>query len=153
MNVEEILDMLDEMLDRAWNLPMTGGRCVLDAEKVRDMIDDIRANMPAEVEHAKKIVADRAEIVAGAKREAEQIIRRAEERAKVLVAQEDIMKQSHQRAQEMMTQAQMKSREMRQASQEFTDKLLQGTEESLTKALMEVKTTRQALRGAKNNKR
>lgn len=65
MNVEEILDMLDEMLDRAWNLPMTGGRCVLDAEKVRDMIDDIRANMPAEVEHAKKIVADRAEIVAG----------------------------------------------------------------------------------------
>lgn len=149
MNVEEILDMLDEMLDRAWNLPMTGGRCVLDAEKVRDMIDDIRANMPAEIDQAKKIVADRAEIVASAKREAEQIIRRAEERAKTLIAQEAIVKQSQQRAQEMMSQAQMKSREMRQMSQEFADKQLRSTEESLNKALTEVKTTRQALRGSK----
>ncbi|MEG2852837.1 MAG: ATPase, partial [Hydrogenoanaerobacterium sp.] len=85
MNVEQILDTLDEMIDRAWNLPMTGGRCVLDADKVRDIIDDIRANLPAEISHAQKIVADRADIIAEAKREAENIVRRAEERAKLLV--------------------------------------------------------------------
>ncbi|WP_312643005.1 ATPase [Hydrogenoanaerobacterium sp.] len=149
MNVEEILDMLDEMIDRAWNLPMTGGRCVLDADKVRDLIDDIRANMPPEIAHAKKIVADRAEIIAEAKREAETIVRRAEERAKALTAQEEIMRQSQQKAQEMVTQAQMKSREMRQAAQEFADKMLKNTEEGLAKSLMEVKSTRQALRNAK----
>lgn len=149
MNVEEILDMLDEMIDRAWNLPMTGGRCVLDADKVRDLIDDIRANMPPEIAHAKKIVADRAEIVAEAKREAETIVRRAEERAKALTAQEEIMRQSQQKAQEMVTQAQMKSREMRQVAQEFADKMLKNTEEGLAKSLMEVKSTRQALRNAK----
>jgi len=149
MNVEEILDMLDEMIDRAWNLPMTGGRCVLDADKVRDLIDDIRANMPPEIAHAKKIVADRAEIIAEAKREAETIVRRAEERAKALTAQEEIMRQSQQKAQEMVTQAQMKSREMRQVAQEFADKMLKNTEEGLAKSLMEVKSTRQALRNAK----
>ena len=37
MNIEEILDMLDELLDRAWNLPLSGGRCVIDAEKVREL--------------------------------------------------------------------------------------------------------------------
>ncbi len=149
MNVEEILDMLDEMIDRAWNLPMTGGRCVLDADKVRDLIDDIRANMPPEISHAKKIVADRGEIIAEAKREAEAIIRRAEERAKSLVAQEEIMRQSQQKAQEMITQAQMKSREMRQVAQEFADKMLKTTEDGLAKSLMEVKSTRQALRNTK----
>jgi hypothetical protein len=44
MNIEEILDMLDDLIDKAWGLPLTGGRCVVDAEKVRDLIDDIRLN-------------------------------------------------------------------------------------------------------------
>ena len=39
MTIDEILDMMDDMLDRAWNLPLTGGRSVLDAEKLREMID------------------------------------------------------------------------------------------------------------------
>ncbi len=28
MNIEEILDMLDELIDSAWSLPLTGGRWV-----------------------------------------------------------------------------------------------------------------------------
>lgn len=149
MNVEQILDVLDGMVDRAWNLPMTGGRCVLDADKVRDIIDDIRENLPAEISHAQKIVSDRADIIAEAKREAENIVRKAEERAKTITAQQEIVKQAQQKAQEMLSQAQMKSREMRQVSQEFADKLLKNTEECLAKNLSEVKTTRQALRNTK----
>ena len=68
MNIDDILDAMDEMLDRAWNLPLTGGRCVVDAEKVRDLIDDIRLNMPAEIKQAKQIVADRTDIISVAKK-------------------------------------------------------------------------------------
>ena len=57
MNIEEILDLLDELLDRSWNLPLSGGRCVVDAEKVRDLLDDVRLNMPTEIKQAKAIVA------------------------------------------------------------------------------------------------
>ena len=53
MTIDEILDMMDDMLDRAWNLPLTGGRSVLDAEKLREMIDDIRLNLPGELKQAK----------------------------------------------------------------------------------------------------
>lgn len=28
MNIEEILDMLDELLDKSWSLPLSGGRSV-----------------------------------------------------------------------------------------------------------------------------
>lgn len=75
MNIEEILDMLDELLDRAWNLPLSGGRCVIDAEKVREMVDDIRLNLPDEIKQAKAIVKDRTEILSSAKSEAEAIVR------------------------------------------------------------------------------
>ena len=61
MNIDEILDMLDELLDRAWNLPLSGGRCVIDAEKVREMVDDIRLNLPDEIKQAKAIVKDRSD--------------------------------------------------------------------------------------------
>ncbi|MDD3193075.1 MAG: ATPase [Oscillospiraceae bacterium] len=151
MNIDDILDSLDELLDRAWNLPLTGGRCVVDAEKVRDLIDDIRLNMPAEIKQAKQIVADRADIISVAKAEAESIVRKAEDHAKTLVEQEEITRQAQARATEILTQAQMKSREMRQASQEFAETMLKSTEETLSKALGDVKSTHQALKSSGRN--
>ncbi len=148
MNIEEILDVLDEMLDRAWSLPLSGGRCVVDADKVRDMIDEIRLNLPGEIKQAKSIVADRSEILVVARREAETIVQKAEERAKALVAREDIVRQSQARAAEIMQQAQMKAREVRSAAQEYSESILRQTEESLTRSLGDVKATRQALRQA-----
>ena len=61
---------------------------MVDVEKVRDIIDDIRLNMPAEIRQAKAIVQDRADIVESAKKEAEAIVKRAEDRARAMVAQE-----------------------------------------------------------------
>lgn len=149
MNVEEILDMLDELIDRSWSVPLSGGRCVLDSDKVRDLLDDIRLNLPAEIKQAKAIVADRADIIAVAKKEAETIVQKAEDRARSLLNQEEILKQATAKANEIVTSAQSKAREMRNMSQDFSDGLLKQTEEALTKSLGEVKTTRQALRSAK----
>lgn len=146
MSVDQVLDTLDEMLDKSWSLPLSGGRCVVDAEKVRDLIDDIRINLPAEIKQAQSIVADRNEILALAKRESEQIIRKAEERAKSMIAQEEIIKASQSKASNILSQTQVKSREMRHAAQEFSDEMLRTTEEALAKALTELKATRQALR-------
>ena len=138
-------------LDKAWNLPLTGGRCVVDAEKVRDLIDDIRLNLPTEIKQAKQIVADRADIISVAKAEAESLVRKAEEHAKALVEQEEITKQAHARATEILTQAQNKSREMKQASQEFAETMLKSTEETLAKALGDVRSTHQALKSGGRN--
>lgn len=150
MNIDEILDVIDELLDRSWSLPLSGGRCVVDADKVRDLIDDIRLNLPAEIKQAKAIVSDRAEIIDSAKKESEQLIRKAEDRARALVAQEDVTKAAQAKASEMISQAQLKSREIRQAAQEFSDNCLLRTEEVLVKSLTEVKATRQAFRNATN---
>ena len=148
MNIEEILDMLDELLDKSWSLPLSGGRSVVDDEKIRELLDDIRLNLPSELKQAKAIVADRADILATAKREADAVVRRAEDRARALIAQEEIIKQAQQKAAEILSQAQTKAKELRNASQDFSDDLLRQSEETLTKLLTEVRTTRQAMRSS-----
>ena len=100
MNIDELLDVMDETLEEAVNLPFTGGKRMVDVEKVRDIIDDIRLNMPAEIRQAKAIVQDRADIVESAKKEAEAIVKRAEDRARAMVAQETIVKAAQQKATE-----------------------------------------------------
>ena len=146
MSIEEILDQLDELIDRAWSLPLTGGRCVVDADKVRELLDDVRLNMPTEIRQAQSIVADRTEIVNTAKKEAEAIIARAEKRAAALVEEEEIVRQRKSKAAEIAQQAQQQSREMRQSAKEFVDNILKNTEESLAASMNEVKNTRAAFR-------
>lgn len=150
MSITEVLDTLDELLDKSLSLPLSGGKCVIDAEKVRDLIDDIRVNLPAEIKQAQSIVSDRSEILEAAKKESEMIIRKAEERAKALVAQEEIIRASQNKAQDILTQTQVRSREMRQAAQEYSDDRLRISEESLAKAISDIRAARQALKGGKS---
>ena len=149
MNIDEILDLLDEALEDAWTLPLSGGRRVVDIEKRRELTDDIRLNLPAEVRQAKAIVNDRAEIISTAKKEAASIVKKAEDKARAIVNQDDLTKAAQQKAAEIISQAQMQAREMRQAATEFADNLMKSTEQFLVASMEEVKETRTKLRGRK----
>lgn len=146
MTIENLLDQIDEMIDKAWGLPLSGGKCLVEADTLRDIIDSIRGNMPSEIRQAKSIVADRADIIATAKKEAEEIVRVAEERARAMVMQEEVVKQAAQKANEIATSTQQKCREMRKGAQDFADDLLKRAEEDLAKYAAEVHQTRQMLR-------
>ena len=109
MNMDDLMEQLDEVLDSGFKMP--GKRVVVDVEKVRAIIDDMRMTMPTEIKQAKGIVADRADIINDAKREADSVIRLAEERAKAMVAQEEITKLAQAKAGEVLAAAQKKSRD------------------------------------------
>ena len=172
--IESILNDIDELLEDSWSLPLSGGRCVVDAEKVRDLIDSIRMNMPAEIKQARAVVADRNQILSLAKGEAEALIRKAEERAKQLLEQESIVRQANAKAMALLndastraqqlvedaqkqaeqtvkdaeakaTEASTRSREMKQASYEFAENILRTSQEVVAKSLGNITTTRQAL--------
>ena len=131
MTVDELLEQIDDMIDKAWSFPLSGGKCLVEADRLRDLIDDIRGNMPSEIRQAKAIVADRADIIATAKREAEGIVRTAEERARNMVAHEEIVRQAQQKANEVLSQTQQKAREMRKGANDFSEDVLRRTEETL----------------------
>lgn len=149
MLVEDAINLLDEMLDNSWSLPLSGGRCVIDVERARELLDEIRVNLPKEFQEAEAVVIQKDKIVSSAKQEAEAIIRKAEERSRVILSQDESVKAAQKKASDIMNHSQAQAKEMRLASQKFSDNVLRQTEETLYRSLEEVKATRQALRGKK----
>lgn len=146
VSVDELLEKIEDMIDKAWNMPLSGGKCLIEAEGLRDILDDIRGNLPAEIRQAKAIVADRTDIMATARQEAETIIRNAEERQRSMVSREEIVLQAQAKANEILTKTQKRTKEMRKSAQDFTENLLKSTEETLTQQLVEIRQAKQAVR-------
>ena len=144
MTLDELLEQFDEVLDSGFKIP--GRKTVVDVERLRAVVDDIRLNIPSEIKQARGIVADRTEIITTAKREADGIIRNAEERAKAIVSQEEIVKLAQEKATEIIANAQAKSRDMRKAAQDFVDDIMRRADEGLTANLGEIRKTRAALK-------
>ena len=151
MNVEELIDELYDMVEKAWSLPLSRGRAVLDGDEVRQILDEIRGALPQEVRQAKAIVADRAQIISDAKHEAETIVRVAEERAKTMVNQDVIVKQAQQKANDLITQAQSRFREMRKASNDYIDDLMKRTDDAMAANLAELRKTRQNIKASQRS--
>lgn len=151
VNVDDLLDDLYEMLDKAWNLPLSGGRTVLDGSEVKQILDEIRENLPQESRQARAIVADRTQIISDAKREAETIIRVAEERAKAMINQDVIVKQAQVKANDLISQSQAKFREMRKASNDYIDDLMKRTDDGLAANLAELRKTRQSIKASQRS--
>lgn len=146
MGTDELLDKLDDLVDKAWGLPLSGGRCVVDAERVREIIDDLRLNIPKEIPQAKAIVADRMEILKNAKLEAGEIINKAQNKAAALVSEDEITRLAQEKANSILKDAQQMAKDMKKGAADFSDRLLIETEESITKAMTEIKQARTALK-------
>ena len=75
MSIDEILDDMDELLDKASAVPFASHKSIIDGERLRELISDIRLNMPQEIKHAKMVAYDRDRIIKEAEAKAEQIVR------------------------------------------------------------------------------
>ena len=152
MNVNELLDTIEDTLAESTSMPLSGGKRLVDVEKVRDYLDDIRANLPGELRQAQQIVNDRAQIVDTANAQAQAIVKKAEERARILVSDAEIVKAAQQRAAEITAAAQSESRTLRQTVTDYCDNMLKTTEEAMVENAAQVKNVRANLRqNAKKN--
>ena len=152
MNVNELLDTIEDTLEESTSMPLSGGKRLVDVEKVRDYLDDIRANLPGELRQAQQIVNDRAQIVDTANAQAQAIVKKAEERARILVSDAEIVKAAQQRAAEITAAAQSESRTLRQTVTDYCDNMLKTTEEAMVENATQVKNVRANLRqNAKKN--
>ena len=52
MSIEEILDAMDDELDNAKQIPFTRGKSSVDTEQMRELIKQIRLNLPGEIKQA-----------------------------------------------------------------------------------------------------
>ncbi len=148
MNVDELLDLMEETLEEGTAMPFSAGKRVVDVDKMRDIIDDVRANLPDEMRQSKKIVDDRERIIQEARQEAEGIIKQAEERAKALVSEQEIVKRAQKRAVEILTTTQTHAREISKSATTYCETILKNSEETLARSIADIKNTRMNLRSA-----
>lgn len=145
-NIEDIIGSLYDMVQDARAMPLAADKCILERDRVLDMLDEIIAQLPGELKQSRTIVESRNELINQARREAEGIIRQAEEQAKQMVTKEAIYAEAKKRSEELVGQTQNKINQLRKAGNEYMDDALRQTEETIAQALNEVRDTRMKFR-------
>ena len=151
MRVDELITELQDMIADSKTLPLSGGKVIVEAEKIYDILDEIQDTLPAEVRQAKNIVADRSQIIAEAKKEADDIIRAAEERKKQMIDQSEVMREARAEATELLNDVKAKAAEMRKAANDYVENVMKRTDDAITAQLTELRKTRQNLRITKKS--
>ena len=152
-NLEDLITSVYDMIQDAKSVPLSSEKCIIERDKALDMLDDLSAQLPGELKQARTIVASREELISQARREAENIIRNAHAEAEKLIEHEVIYQQTLAKCQEMakanmaeceerIRQTEEQMEQIKAASFGYVDNSLRQTEETILKALNEVKSTR-----------
>ncbi len=141
-NIEQIISALYDMVQDARGLPLGADKCIVERDKVLDMLDEIINQLPVELKQARTIVESRNELIGQARREAENLIRQAQDKAAEMVSEEVIYKEAKRQCQEMVLQTQARMTDLRKASNDYMDDALRRTEESIALSLEDVRNTR-----------
>lgn len=141
-NTEDIIGALYDMVQDARSMPLAADKCILERDRVLDMLDEIIAQLPGELKQSRTIVESRNELISQARREAEMILRQAQEQAKQMVTKEAIYMEAKRRAEELVGQTQERITALKKASNEYMDEALRKTEEVIAESLANVRDTR-----------
>ncbi len=141
-NIEDIISALYDMIQDARALPLGADKCILERDKVLDMLDEVIAQLPVELKQARTIVESRNELIGQARREAEGLIREAQGKAEQMVSDQAIYQEAKRQCREMVLQTQERMAELRKASNDYMDDALRRTEEAISMSLDDVRNTR-----------
>jgi len=149
--IDELIDLLYGIVEDAWSMPLGKDKCLIERERVLDILDELRVNLPGEVKAARGIVEKRNELLEESRRDAEALKIQAQEEAAKLVDANEIVVAARDRANEIMDNTDARTREMKLAAADYCEDILKQTEDSITNALTELRQIRQQFRSAMEN--
>lgn len=152
VDVMAILEKLDTYLSECARLPLVG-RLMVDEDEVFNLIDDLRAALPQEIEHAKWLLKERERILAEARREADEILRDAQGQIASLASESAIAKEARIQAEELMQKSREVAREINLGAREYADDLMRRVEEVLVEATESIRQGRKELLTEKDTQR
>lgn len=151
-DIIELLDILYSMVTEAWGVPLGADKCIIERDKAIEIINDIKANLPTALAEAKRLVAARDEFIGNAKREAEALRKSAEEKSRLMVEEQEIVRVAKARSAEMIASAEVKSKELRRVASDYVDDMMRQAEESMSAALSAIQTSHNAFKSAGTKK-
>ncbi len=140
---DELFDNIFDLVEDARGIPLAGEKCIIDRDRLLDLLDELRSTLPEEIKNAEDIMQRRSELVAQSKREAEAIRRQAEEQARQMVSETEIVIAARRKAKEVVGNAELQGRELRRGANQYCEDTLKRTEEAVALSLEEVRKARQ----------
>ena len=141
MDIMEIVDMLEETIDKASSVPLTG-KVMVDKDELLDYIQEIRLVYPDELKEAKWVKEERQRILSEAESRAEAIQKNAEETQMQLIDEHEITRRAYEQANELVNAAQAKSVEIKTDTDQYVDDILNDAEHRLDLLLRKIREDR-----------
>ncbi len=134
--VLQLLDELEAVLDQSRAVPFSN-KVTVDKEELYDIITEIRMRLPNEIKQSKWVIEERNKILIDAQKEADEIIKNAEERLSKMVDENEVTKMAYEQAAAIIENSKKTSKEMRLGANEYADEVLALAEKRL-KEMMDI---------------
>lgn len=135
--VENLIEDLYQIIEEYRGGGLFGGK-YFDKEDAIDILEEIRNNLPREINDAKKIIKNANKIKEDAEKEAMKIIRMAEEQAQIIVSEHNILKLAEEQAQIAKKEASEFYIATKTAAVDYADASMAKGEKSLQITLEEI---------------
>ena len=122
---------MEEIIDESRSVPFSSGKISVNKDDILEIITDIRNKLPNEIKQSKWILEERNKILADSEREAEDIIKKAEEHMNQLIDEHEVTKKAYENADEIVAKSRQDSKTMRIGAVEYTDGILMDTQDRL----------------------
>ena len=145
MDILELISELEEKIDSSLEIPLIK-KAFVNKEELMNLVGDISLQLPDEVRMAKSIAEDRTRILADAQKQADLIIKNAEQKIISMVDEHEITKRANEQANEIIEKAQKNARDIRIGTLEYSDNLLSQLDNTLKAMGESVNKSRSDLR-------
>lgn len=148
MKVYEILETLQGEIENASNVPLTN-KVMIDKDEILDLIDELRAAIPADISQAQKIKESENRIKLKAAEEAKNILDQANEHKAKLIDNSAITKNAYDEAEAILKDANAEAARMRVKSLDYVASVLAKTQEELKDVISMLDANREELKEKK----
>ena len=145
MEIFTLLETLEDIMERSRSLPFTD-KGIVDKEEVLEIIKEIRLKLPDELKQAKWVKEERARILEEAQKEADGIVKEAENRIISMIDEHEITRKAYEQKAEIIETANQMSREISQGTKEYADNVLGSIQTALEDALKVIQNNRKELK-------
>lgn len=125
-------------------MPLTN-KIIIDEDRLIDLIDHIRGDLPSEFRNAQEICQQRELIVQEAQREAENVRTLAERQRMQLVSETEIYRAGQAEADRLIREAHIQIHEQQASADQYAEEVLADLENKIAKALQTIRNGRQFL--------
>ena len=130
MEIFTLLETLEDILEKSRTLPFTE-KCIVEKEQLLDIIKEIRLKLPDELKQAKWIKEERERIISEAQKDADDIVKEAENRIISMIDEHEITRKAYDKKTEIIADANEMYREITQGTTTYVDGILANIENNM----------------------